>query len=171
MSAQKEVQKRLNKNQGNRGRVMTLVRWNPWREIDTLQRQLNHLFEDTRVPSALFDKGFIRVPAAELQEAEDAIHLKLEIPGLEAKDLDVQVTEDTVYISGERKQETKTENKGTTKSEFYYGKFQRVIPLPTRVQNTNVTADYKDGILNLTLPKTEAEKNKVVKVNLGQASA
>ncbi|MDZ7959156.1 MAG: Hsp20/alpha crystallin family protein [Aulosira sp. DedQUE10] len=150
---------------------MTLVRWNPWREIDTLQRQFNDLFEDTRVPSALLERGLVRVPAAELQETEDAILLKLEIPGMEAKDLDVQVTEKAVYISGERKQETKTEDKDTTKSEFYYGKFQRLIPLPARVQNTNVTADYKDGILNLTLPKIEAEKNKVVKVNLEQASA
>jgi HSP20 family protein len=144
-----------------------LVRWNPWQEIDTLQR----LFEDTRVPSALFDRGGIKVPAAELHETEDAIHLKLELPGMEAKDLDVQVTENSVYISGERESETKTQNNGTTKSEFYYGKFQRVIPLSARVQNTNVTADYKDGILNLTLPKTEQEKNKVVKVNLEQASA
>ncbi|MBD2164900.1 Hsp20/alpha crystallin family protein [Calothrix sp. FACHB-156] len=150
---------------------MTLVRWNPWREIDTLQRQLNDLFEDTRVPSALFERGGVRVPAAELQETETAILLKLEIPGMEAKDLDVQVTEKAVYVSAERKQETKTEEKGTTKSEFYYGKFQRVIPLPARVENTSVTADYKDGILNLTLPKVEAEKNKVVKINLDQASA
>jgi HSP20 family protein len=150
-----------------RGRVMTLVRWNPWREIDTLQR----LFEDTRVPSALFERGGIRVPAAELHETEDAIHLKVELPGMSAKDLDVQVTLNAVSISGERKEETKTEDNGTTKSEFYYGKFQRVIPLPARVQNTNVTADYKDGILNLTLPKTEAEKNKVVKVSLEQAGA
>jgi HSP20 family protein len=106
-----------------------LVRWNPWQEIDTLQR----LFEDTRVPSALFDRGGIKVPAAELHETEDAIHLKLELPGMEAKDLDVQVTENSVYISGERESETKTQNNGTTKSEFYYGKFQRVIPLSARV--------------------------------------
>ncbi|BAY97129.1 small heat shock protein [Tolypothrix tenuis PCC 7101] len=150
---------------------MALVRWNPWREIDTLQRQINDIFADTRVPSALFERGIVRVPAAELEETENAILLKLEIPGMEAKDLDVQVTEKAVYISGERKQETKTEEKGATKSEFYYGKFQRVIPLPARVENTSVTADYKDGILNLTLPKVEAEKNKVVKVNLDQASA
>ena len=52
------------------------------------------------------------------------------------------------------------------RSEFRYGKFSRVIPLPVRIQNTNVTAEYKDGILNLTLPKAEEEKNKVVKVNL-----
>ena len=150
---------------------MAIARWNPWREIDTLQRQINSLFEDTRVPSTLFERGLIKVPAAELQETEDAIHLKLELPGLEAKDLDVQVTENAVYVSGERKSETKTEEKGITKSEFYYGKFQRIIPLSARVQNTNVTAEYKDGILNLTLPKTEQEKNKVVKVNLEQPAA
>ncbi|AUB36271.1 HSP20, HSP20 family protein [Nostoc flagelliforme CCNUN1] len=147
---------------------MTLVRWNPWREIDTLQRQLNNIFEDTRVPSAFLDGGLSKVPAAEIQETENAIHLKLELPGIEAKDLDVQVTKNAVYVSGERKSETKTEEKGVTRSEFHYGKFQRVIALSARIQNTNVTADYKDGILNLTLPKTEQEKNKVVKVNLEQ---
>ena len=75
-----------------------------------------------------------------------------------------------VAISGERKSETKSEEKGITRSEFRYGKFQRVIPLPARIENTNVTAEYKDGILELTLPKSEAEKNKVVKVNLGEAT-
>jgi HSP20 family protein len=150
---------------------MALVRYSPWQELNALERYVNGLLGDTRVPSARSDRDFIRVPAAELQDTDDAIHLKLELPGLEAKDLDIQVTEDAVHISGERKSETKTENNGTTKSEFYYGKFQRVIPLSVRIQNTNVTADYKDGILNLTLPKSEQEKNKVVKVNLEQPAA
>lgn len=105
-----------------------------------------------------------------MEETQEAIHLKLEVPGIEAKDLDVQVTDNAVSISGERKEETKTEENGVTKSEFHYGKFQRVIPLPTRIQNTKVQAEYKDGILNLTLPKAEEEKNKVVKVNLEQAA-
>lgn len=150
---------------------MTLVRWNPWREIDTLQHQINRLFDEDRVAATGWMREFNRVPSAELSETEDAIQLKLEVPGIEAKDLDVQVTEDAVSIVGERKQETKTEENGTIKSEFHYGKFQRVIPLPARIQNTNVTAEYKDGILNLTLPKTEQEKNKVVKVNLDQTAA
>jgi HSP20 family protein len=89
---------------------------------------------------------------------------------MEAKDLDVQVTENAVSISGERKSEAKKQENSVTRSEFHYGKFHRVIPLPARVQNTNVTAEYKDGILNLTLPKTEQEKNKVVKVNLQSAA-
>lgn len=145
---------------------MTLVRWNPWQEMNTIQRQINRLFEEEMLPSTLIERSFAKVPAAELQETEEAIHLKLELPGIEAKDLDVQVTEKAVYVSGERKSETKTEGKGLTKTEFHYGKFQRLIPLPTRIQNTNVTADYKDGILTLTLPKAEDEKKKVVKVNL-----
>jgi HSP20 family protein len=118
------------------------------------------------LPSAFLDRGFSRVPAAELKETEDAIHLKLELPGIQAQDLDLQVTENAVYLSGERKSETQSEDKGVIKSEFQYGKFQRVIPLSARIENTNVTADYKDGILNLTLPKAQEEKNKVVRVNL-----
>ncbi|MHC5748843.1 MAG: Hsp20/alpha crystallin family protein, partial [Nostoc sp.] len=81
---------------------MALVRYNPWQELNAFERHINGLFGDTRVPSARFNRDFIRVPAAELQETDDAIHLKLELPGLEAKDLDIQVTEDAVHISGER---------------------------------------------------------------------
>ena len=151
---------------------MALVRYNPWSEMNSLQRQLNRLFDDALTPANWDNFGNLsKVPAAELTEKDDALHLKLEVPGMEAKDLDIQVMADRVAISGERKSETKSEENGRTRSEFRYGKFQRVIPLPARIQNTNVTADYKDGILNLTLPKSEEEKNKVVKVNLlGEAA-
>lgn len=150
---------------------MVLVRWNPWREIPTLQQQMNRLFDEALLPATGGERSFVRVPAAEMEETQDAIHLKLEIPGIEAKDLDVQVTQNAVSISGERKEQTKTEENGVTRSEFHYGKFQRVIPLPARIQNTQVQAEYKDGILNLTLPKSEEEKNKVVKINLDQTAA
>jgi HSP20 family protein len=151
---------------------MAIIRYNPWQEMNALQRQLNRLFDDALMPDSWGDFGnMAKVPAAELTETEDALHLKLEIPGMEAKDLDIQVTVDHVSIAGERKSETKSEEKGVTRSEFRYGKFSRVIPLPARIQNTNVTAEYKDGILNLTLPKAEEEKNKVVKVNLEGATA
>jgi HSP20 family protein len=79
----------------------------------------------------------------------------------------VEVTPETVSITGERKSETTTEREGYTRSEFRYGKFQRVIPLPSTVKNQEVKAEYKDGILRLNLPKTEAEKQRAVKVNLG----
>ncbi|PLZ91043.1 Hsp20/alpha crystallin family protein [Fischerella thermalis] len=146
---------------------MALVRWEPFREIDTLQRQMNRLFDELMPTVRETANGITFVPPAEMEETPDAIHLKLEVPGMDAKDLDVQVSADSVSIMGERKSETKTEEKGMTRTEFRYGKFQRLIPLPARVQNTNVQAEYKDGILKLTLPKAEEEKNKVVKVNLG----
>ncbi|OUL29907.1 heat-shock protein [Nostoc sp. RF31YmG] len=144
---------------------MVLVRYNPWQELNALQRQIDSLFEDFQAPT------LARAIAAELHETEEAVHLKLELPGIEAKDVDIEVTENAVKVVAERKEETKTDKNGKTRSEFYYGKFQRVIPLTARIQNTNVKAEYKDGILNLTLPKTEQEKNKVVKINLGEAAA
>ena len=145
---------------------MSLVRWQPFQEIETLQRDMNRLF-DRLMPTNGDGNGMTFAPAAELQETSDAIHLKLEVPGMDAKDIDVQVSAEAVSISGERKEETRTEEKGMTRTEFRYGRFQRVIPLPARVQNTDVKAEYKNGILQMTLPKAEDEKNKVVKVNLG----
>ncbi|BAZ71257.1 heat shock protein Hsp20 (plasmid) [Fischerella sp. NIES-4106] len=138
---------------------MTIVRYNPWAEMSAMQRQIDRIFEDLQAPT-------FRTPAAELTETEDALHLKLELPGMSAKDVDIEVSESTVKVVAERK----SEQKEGTRTEFYYGKFQRVIPLKARIKNTNVTAEYKDGILNLTLPKAEEEKNKVVKVNLEEAA-
>ncbi|MEO0969704.1 MAG: Hsp20/alpha crystallin family protein [Cyanobacteria bacterium J06639_18] len=147
---------------------MRLARYNPTHELESLERTFNRLFDDL-IPVSFKDLNSLpKTPAAELAETDNALHLKLEVPGMEPKDLDIQVTEDSVSISGERKSEIKTEENGNTISEFSYGKFHRVIPLHTRIQNTNVTAEYKDGILNLTLPKTTEEKNKVVKINLGK---
>jgi HSP20 family protein len=147
---------------------MALIRWEPFREINSLQREMNRLFDDmARTTTTRENVGVAFIPPAEIHETPEAIHLKLEIPGMEASNLDVQVTGESVSISGERQEETKTEEKGMTRTEFRYGKFQRVIPFSTRIQNDKVEADYKNGILSLTLPKAEAEKNKVVKVNIG----
>jgi HSP20 family protein len=146
---------------------MALIRWEPFREVETLQREMNRLF-DSLSPSENSDhKGIAFMPAAEMHETPNTIELKLEVPGLEAKDIDVRVTEQAVAISGERQSQTKTEERGMTRSEFRYGKFQRVVPLPARVQNDKVQADYNNGVLSLSLPKAEDEKNKVVTVNLG----
>jgi HSP20 family protein len=143
-----------------------LFRWEPTREIEQLQRQINQMFErlvptDNGEPSSP-----IFMPSAEMEETNDTVLLKLEIPVLEAKDLDISVTEDAVSISGERKSETKTEEKGMFRSELRYGKFQRQIPLPAHIQSDKAQAEYKNGMLTLTLPKAEGEQKKVVKVNV-----
>jgi HSP20 family protein len=126
---------------------------------------MNRLFDDTNFGLGDMD-SLIQAPAVEVSETEEALILKLEVPGMDKKDLDIDVTKDSVIVRGERKQEEKTEENGITRSEFRYGKFERVIPLPVQIDNSNVGAEYKDGILNLTLAKAEEEKNKVVKVNL-----
>jgi HSP20 family protein len=152
---------------------MALIRWEPFREVESLQKEMNRLL-DRIVPTDVGNgekMGLSFIPAAEMTETPEAVQLKLEIPGMEAKDLNVEVTADSLTINGERKSEIKTEEEGFTRTEFRYGKFHRVIPLPVQVDNNNVTAEYKDGILNLTLPKAEEEKNKVVKVSINPAIA
>ncbi|MBF2017998.1 MAG: Hsp20/alpha crystallin family protein [Rivularia sp. T60_A2020_040] len=150
---------------------MTLSRYNPWQEMNALQRSFNRLFDDMLTPDNSDFTSFSKVPAAELWETNEAVNLKIELPGMNTKDLDIHVTENAVSIKGERKQESTTEENGTKRTEFRYGKFERIIPLPARIQNTDVKADYKDGILNLHLPKAQEEKNKVVKVNLEPTDA
>ncbi|MBD0264077.1 MAG: Hsp20/alpha crystallin family protein [Tolypothrix sp. Co-bin9] len=135
--------------------------------MEHLQQRMNRLFEQL-IPSGNGGvSGLPFIPSAEMEETAEAVHLRLEIPGLKSKDLNVEVTEESVLISGERKSERKTEEKGMVRSEFHYGKFERVIPLPAHVQNEKAQAEYKNGILTLTLPKIEGEKKKAVKINLG----
>ena len=147
---------------------MALIRYSNNRELDTLQRQMNRLFDDIFPSNVERNMRYsFSAPAAELSETDESVLLKLETPGMKAEDLEIQVTREAVYIKGERKQEVISEDKGITRSEFRYGKFEREIALPCSVNNSDVTAEYKDGILCLTLPKAEDEKNKVVRVNIG----
>lgn len=151
---------------------MTLIRWQPWQEVDTFRHQLDQLFDElspvTR-NTGMRSNGANWNPAIELKSTEAEVILRVELPGIEAKDLDVQVSRDTVSISGEYKAETKTDKHQIVRSEFRYGSFKRVIALSYAVQNEQVKAEFKDGILTLTLPKVEADRPKIVKVNLEQA--
>ena len=143
---------------------MTVVRYRPWTELN-LQRQLDRMFDEMFTPASSSNSNYSKIPAAELTETENALILKLELPGIKLADVDIEATVKSVSISGERK----AENQERTRSEFRYGSFQRVIPLPVKIQNTKVEAQYKDGILHLTLPKAVSEINKVVKVTVDKA--
>lgn len=151
---------------------MSLVRWQPFKEIDTLRQQMNRMFDDLmhgEFKSLMpHEKGMLWAPAIELKETDNEIILKAEIPGVDATDLDVQVSEDAVSISGKHEEETRTEEKGFFRSELRYGEFQRVVPLPATVNHQHVNAEFKGGILTLTLPKVESAQRKFVKVDLGE---
>jgi HSP20 family protein len=143
-----------------------ITRWEPFRGVESLQREVNRLF-DRLLPGGNGEIQSLNfVPSAEMEETDDTIHLKLEVPGMESKDLNVEVTEESITIKGERKSESKTEARGMVRSEFHYGKFERRIPLPSHVQTDQVKAECKNGMLSLTLPKVESEHRKTVKVNI-----
>ncbi|XHX77180.1 MAG: Hsp20/alpha crystallin family protein [Stenomitos frigidus ULC029] len=154
---------------------MSLIRWQPWQEIETLSRQLDRLFDDftpanrTTAPAAPI--ALTWAPAIELKATDAAFVLRAELPGLAAQDLDIQVTHDSVSLAGEYRSETKNEDGQFFRSEFRYGRFRRVVPLPVAIQNDQVKADFTDGILTLTLPKLVSDRPKVVKVNLTDAIA
>lgn len=147
---------------------MAIIRWQPFSEMETLRRQMDQIFDEmlTQKRDAITWK-----PAAELEDTDNNVILRLSIPGVEAKDLNIRVTQQVVAISGEKRQENQTENNSSFRSEFRYGKFQRVIPLPVAIENNKVQAQFKDGILTLTLPKVIEARNQVVKINLADNTA
>ncbi len=140
---------------------MTVIRWAPFRELTSLQhdmdRLLNHVHERWENPAGDF------TPAAEILNTSSHIYINVEIPGVTPQDIDLQVTAQTVAIVGERPQ-PKTD--GEVRSELRYGKFHRVIALPEKVQNDQVEAKYENGVLQLVLPKLVEDKNKIVKVEI-----
>jgi HSP20 family protein len=147
---------------------MVLIRWQPHQEMTSLRRQLDKMFDELANVNPKSQMTW--KPAVELQDTEDSIILRAEIPGVEGKDLDIQVTREAVAISGEHRYEKKAEANGHFRTEFRYGKFQRAIALPVAVQNDQVQAEFKNGILTLTLPKVAEARNKVVKVNLADTT-
>jgi len=150
---------------------MTLIRWQPWQEIESLRRQFDHVFDElsTFTPNhPLRTNGATWTPAIELKTTDTDVILQAELPGITASDLDVQVSREAVAITGEYKSKTESTDHQVYRSEFRYGSFQRIIPLPVAVQNDQVKAEFKDGILTLTLPKVVADRPKVVKVTLGE---
>lgn len=149
-----------------------LVRWHPLQEIEDVRRQFDRLFSDVATLEQDTKKGEW-VPASELRDDGDHLTLRLSLPDIEAKDLDIQVTKDSLSVSGERHLEAPVQpqgehqassQKGYYWSEISYGKFRRVFALPVAIANDQVTADYNNGILTLTLPK--ANEVKAFKVNV-----
>ena len=155
---------------------MTLSRWQPFRELSTIRKQMDRLFEDMLSVGdhdwmGLHNIGGMWTPAVEIKEQEKELILKAEIPGIDVKDLDVEVGEDRVTISGEHEEEKSTEDqdKKYFHSEFHYGKFQRTIPLPMPIKTDEIKSDFKKGVLTLTLPKVEDAPKKSVKVKLEES--
>ena len=114
----------------------------------------------------LFGAQAVWAPALDVQEDKDNYVFRAELPGLKREDIDVSLQDDVLVISGERKVETVNEGVEVHRQERHHGKFQRALTLPTQVAADKITAQYKDGVLTVTLPKVEEAKPKKIDVSV-----
>jgi HSP20 family protein len=103
-------------------------------------------------------------PALDMSETDTAIDVRMDLPGITAKDIDIQVNGNLLTVSGERKEEKEEKGKTFHRVERSYGSFSRTVTLPGAVNESEVAAEYKDGVLTITLPKTEESKAHKIKV-------
>jgi HSP20 family protein len=143
---------------------MALIRWEPSAGLTSLRRDLDHLFEDffERGPFWGGDRGW--EPAVEVADTKDAVVIKAQVPGMSKDNIQVNVTDGTLTLKGEMKEEEKKEEKNYFRREFRYGAFMRTIPLPVAVQADKTTAQLKDGVLEVTIPKAEQAKVKEIPI-------
>ncbi|MDJ0702522.1 MAG: Hsp20/alpha crystallin family protein [Leptolyngbyaceae cyanobacterium MO_188.B28] len=138
--------------------------WNPIREADLVRRQIDQIFDGLTDFSDAIKTTW--TPAINLVDQGNNFILKVQLPGITANDIDVQVTREAVIISGDRKEVAPESGQTVLYSDVRYGPFRRVVSLPEAIQNSQVAADFDQGVLTITLPKVEEVQNKVVKINL-----
>jgi len=157
----------LELERGKEAIVMKLARFNPVRELRGVQREINRLFEDFFGESFErdLDKGW--GPAIDISEDEKNIYLKADLPGMNQKDIKVSVEDNVLTISGERKSEREEKKEGKFyRLERVYGEFCRSFTLPDYVDISKISAEYKDGVLALTIPRTEEKKSKAIEIEV-----
>lgn len=159
--------------------MSSITRWDPFGELSTIQDRLSDLFTQ---PAGFFGRplslfrggeqelaapGFI--PAVDVFEDEHNIVVTAELPGIEEKDLTISVENNVLTFSGERKMEKEEKKENFQRIERRYGRFTRAFTLPPTVDPENVTAEFTNGVLKLTLPKLEEAKPKQIRIGIGKA--
>src|SRR6266550_1410857 len=149
-----------------------LTRWEPLREFSTLQdrmNRMNRLFRESYNPEgpedALTTTSF--APPVDIYEDEHTVTLKLEVPGIDEKDIDVRIESNTLTVHGERKIEKEEKEENFRRIERQYGSFTRSFTLPSSVDPAQVSANYDKGVLRINLAKKAEAKPKQIKVNVG----
>jgi HSP20 family protein len=151
---------------------MTIVRWEPLRELSSLQGEMNRLF------NTVFDQptasggngGTLRrwMPAMDLVETDDHFVLRADLPGLTEDDIKIELEDGTLTVSGERKSEHETRNEGYHRVERAFGSFSRSLTLPKGVDADAVTAKFDRGVLEVSIPKPEERKPRRIEIAGGQ---
>jgi len=153
---------------------MAIVRWEPFQNMAASQDRFNRLFNEAFSNVFRPNESVTRAwsPAVDIYENDQNVVLKAELAGVDPKDVEVRVENGTLYLEGQRKFESDVKDEDYHRIERSYGSFLRTFSLPTSVNAEQVTADFKDGVLTLTLAKHEAAKPKTIKINVtGEAKA
>jgi HSP20 family protein len=156
--------------------MTALTRWDPFRELSTMQdrmNRMNRLFRESYSPEgpeeALTTTSF--APPVDIYEEEHVITLKLEVPGIDEKDIQVHIENNTLIVHGERKMEKEEKEENFRRVERQYGSFTRSFTLPSTVDPAQVSADYDKGVLKVKLAKKAEARPRQIKVNVGGEKA
>jgi len=148
---------------------MAIVRWDPFQDLISLQERMNRLFEQTLDRSRGEREGMVAgtwAPAVDIYETPDSIVLQAELPGLSKDDIDIQVRDNVLTLKGERRSEKEVKEGNYLRVERAYGGFQRAFTLPAAVQADKVRAVFRDGVLDVSIPKAEEAKPKQIKIDV-----
>jgi HSP20 family protein len=138
---------------------MALVRWDPSREVDSLQSEVNRLFDTFFGGAPANGRGLRRwVPPMDLVETEDHLILRADLPGLDSEDVNIEVKDSVLTVSGERRTEHEEKTDGFYRVERAFGTFSRSMSLPSRIDADRITASFEKGVLEVRIPKPEERK-------------
>jgi len=142
---------------------MTLKRWTPWQELENMNRQLSNLLGDSSFDAA--SEAGQWAPRVDIRETDDALLVQAELPGIEKKDVHLEVKDGILTLSGERRYEKDVKEENVHRVERAYGKFSRSFSLPSNVDADKVNATMKNGVLEVRLPKRESAKPKAIAIH------
>jgi HSP20 family protein len=149
------------------GVIMALVTWKPFEDVGTLRREMDRLWERFFGEPVGVERPDGRwTPHTDVTETTNRVTIKVELPGLEPKDVEVSLSGDMLTIKGEKKEEKEEKDEHRHVVERTYGTFSRMVRLPAPVAADKITATVKSGVLTVTLPKTEAAKPKAITVTV-----
>lgn len=148
---------------------MSMTRWEPFRGLNTLQEQVNRLFEDNFARSRSNQVELASwAPAVDIFETENELVVKADLPDVHEKDIDVRVENNTLTIRGERKFNSEVHEDSYLRVERAYGTFTRSFSLPNTVNTEGIQAEYRNGVLSVRMPKREETKPKQIKIGVSE---
>jgi HSP20 family protein len=139
--------------------------WDPFNHLTSLREEINRLFDLPVSDGGRESEFFGWAPPMDLYEDKNNLVVRAELPGMKKEDIDISLHQGSLVISGERKTEVEEGQGDASRAERFFGRFQRALELPKAVNSEGVTATYQDGILTVTLPKTEESKPKQIAVS------